>query len=80
MDYSLCLSRASGFDIVFIDPPYKEEYGVNALKIIANGNILNGGGIAVYERDKSFSGEVDGLELYDERKYGRTYLSFFKRS
>ncbi|MDE6597907.1 MAG: 16S rRNA (guanine(966)-N(2))-methyltransferase RsmD [Clostridia bacterium] len=78
LDYSACLSRAGVFDIIFLDPPYKEEYGIDALKIIAEGNILNDGGIAVYERDKSFSGEVDGLEMYDERKYGRTYLSFFK--
>lgn len=78
LDYSACLARSGGFDIIFLDPPYKEEYGFAALKIIAEGNILNGGGIAVYERDKSFSGEIKGLEMYDERKYGRTYLSFFK--
>lgn len=80
LNFSLCLSKTSGYDLIFIDPPYKEEFGAQALKIIAEGNILNGGGIAVYERDRSFSGEVAGLELYDERKYGKTYLSFFKRN
>ena len=80
LNFSLCLSKVSGFDLIFIDPPYKEEFGTEALKIIAKGNILNGDGIAVYERDRSFSDEVAGLELYDERKYGKTYLSFFKRT
>ncbi|MDE6001027.1 MAG: 16S rRNA (guanine(966)-N(2))-methyltransferase RsmD [Clostridia bacterium] len=78
-DFSVCLSRVKPFDIIFLDPPYKEEYGVKALKIISKGNILNDGGIAVYERDKSFSDKIERLELIDERKYGRTYLSFFKK-
>ena len=64
--------------MIFIDPPYAEEYGVNALKLIAKGNNLNADGIAVFERDIKFEGEITGLELFDERKYGRTYLSFFK--
>ncbi len=77
-DYSACLSCAGRFDLIFIDPPYAEEYGVNALKLIAKGNNLNSDGIAVFERDIKFEGEIKGLELFDERKYGRTYLSFFK--
>ena len=48
---------------------------ISALKAIK----LNTDGVAVYERDRPFSGEVDGLELYDERKYGRIYLSFFRK-
>ena len=80
LNFSLCLSGTSGYDIIFIDPPYKEEFGVQALKIIAEGNILNADGVAVFERDRSFAGEIEGLELYDERKYGKTYLSFFKRT
>ncbi len=76
-DYALCLSDAKNFDLVFIDPPYATDFGVNSLKIIARGNTLNKGGIAVFERDRAFEGEIDGLEKYDERKYGKTYLTFF---
>ena len=61
-----------------IDPPYRSDAGVRALEIIAKNRLLNAEGVAVYERDKSFCGTVDGLEMYDERKYGKTYLSFFK--
>ena len=78
-DYSLCLSKAGEYDLIFIDPPYAAEYGTDALKIIAEGNHLSNNGIAVYERDRSFVGVIGGLEMYDERKYGKTYLSFFKR-
>lgn len=78
-DYALCLSGANGFDLVFIDPPYATDFGVNSLKIIAEGNTLSRGGIAVFERDRVFEGEIEGLEKYDERKYGKTYLTFFRK-
>ena len=79
LDYLACLSSAAEkYDLIFIDPPYAKEYGVPALEIIANRRLLTEDGIAVYERDRAFSGEVEGLEKFDERKYGKTYLSFFR--
>lgn len=79
-DYSVCLSRADKYDLIFIDPPYRLEIGVDALKLIGAGNILNDGGLVVFERDRSFEGEVEGLRQADERKYGKTYLTFFERA
>ena len=79
-DYLVCLEGVRGqFDIVFIDPPYRFDFGVKALEKIAQRGILSENGIAVYERDRPFEGEVAGLEKYDERKYGKTYFTFFKR-
>lgn len=78
-DYLACLSAADWkYDLIFIDPPYREEYGLPALNAIAARGLLNDGGIVVYERDRAFCSRVEGLTLYDERKYGITYLSFFK--
>ena len=78
-DYLFCLANTNKtYDLIFSDPPYAKEYGVQALKIIAGRGLLNEGGVAVYERDRAFTGEVAGLEMYDERRYGKTYLSFFK--
>lgn len=79
LDFSDCLNSVSGrFDLVFLDPPYKQESGVRALEIIARKGLLAEDGIAVLERDRPFSGSIQELSLYDERKYGITYLSFFK--
>ncbi len=79
-DYAVCLENVKGvFDLIFIDPPYRFDYGSNALKRIAEKGLLSGNGIAVYERDRPFEGEIAGLEKYDERKYGKTYLTFFRR-
>ncbi len=79
-DYLTCLSQQrEPFDIVFIDPPYFEEYGVSALKELARRDLLTEKGIAVYERDRAFEGGIEGLEKYDERRYGKAYLTFFRR-
>jgi 16S rRNA (guanine(966)-N(2))-methyltransferase RsmD len=79
LDFSVCLARAGRFDLIFIDPPYRMEAGVQALKIIGEKSLLNDGGVAVLERDRSFSGEINGLNVTDERKYGKTYLTFFEK-
>lgn len=77
-DYRQCLSSGDKYDVIFIDPPYASPAGVSALGIIAARGCLSENGIAVLERDVPFEGAVDGLTAYDERKYGRTYLTFFK--
>ena len=80
-DYLGFLSNTdSRFDIIFLDPPYRFDYGEPALKIISERNLLNDDGIVVYERDRQFEGNSSGLEKYDERKYGKTYITFFSRS
>lgn len=78
LDFKFCLDTVEDFDLIFIDPPYASDAGVEALKIISRGGKLKEGGIAVYERDRAFEGEIAGLEMFDERKYGKTYLSFFR--
>lgn len=80
MDFKDYLARCNRkFDLIFLDPPYAEEFGAEALGLIAERGLLTDDGIAVYERDRPFGGNIDGLLLYDGRKYGRAYLSFFKR-
>ncbi len=79
-DFSTFLQTVQGqFDLILIDPPYAQEFGFRALEIIAQRDLLSSGGVAVYERDCAFDGRVDGLEKYDERKYGKAILTFFRK-
>ena len=78
LGYDACLFTGGRYGLIFIDPPYRSEYGTASLRIIGERGLLQTDGLAVFESDKSFVGEVDGLEMYDERKYGNTYLSFFR--
>lgn len=66
------------FDLIFIDPPYALDVGIKAVEKIAKRGLLAKGGTIVFERDVPFEGSVDGLEKYDERKYGKTVLTFFR--
>lgn len=77
-DYKSCLSLGEKYNLIFIDPPYASDAGVRALEIIAGRGCLDGGGIAVLERGQPFNGIISGLTAYDERKYGGTYLTFFR--
>ena len=78
-DALTCLSLLTGkFDLIFIDPPYRLEVGVEALKKIAKLNLLAGDGVIVFERDKPLDEQIEGLQVIDERKYGKAYLTFLK--
>lgn len=78
MDFlSFLRSVSCKFDIIFLDPPYRFDYGVSALKTISERGLLSDGGVAVYERDRQFADSVEGLDILDERKYGKTWLTFF---
>ena len=79
LDYSGCLANAKEYDIIFIDPPYKLDIGEKSLEIIGAKDLLSKDGVAVFERDRSFTGEIKGLTKYDERKYGNTYITFFAK-
>lgn len=77
-DYSSFLKKNKiAYDIIFIDPPYASESGRGALELIASCGALSKGGVAVYERDRAFEGEIKGLKKIDERKYGKTFVTFF---
>ena len=79
-DYLTCLQTLQGkFDIIFLDPPYRLEYGRTAMETIVQRDLLSENGVIVYERDRAFDGEIAGLTKYDERKYGKTYFTFFKK-
>ncbi len=83
LDYLACLSALQGkFDIVFLDPPYRFDYGVKAAEEIARRGLLAEDGVIVYERDKPFeesAAENFGLLVADVRKYGKTYVSFLRK-
>ena len=80
-DFKTCLGAVNGtFDLIFIDPPYAFDYGEEALEIIAKKGLLSENGIAVFERDRKMEKSIAGLEKYDERKYGKTWLTFLRKT
>ena len=84
-DYTKLLNKIKEkIDIIFIDPPYKSDLGVKALKELINKELINENSIIVIEtdeidRDIKELNDVRGVTIIDERKNGRANLIFVKK-
>ena len=70
-------------DIIFLDPPYKTDFAIEALKIILEEDVSKENATMIIETDDSNKiianlKKMD-CEIEDIRKYGRAYLIFLKR-
>lgn len=69
------------FDIIFIDPPYKMDIAVIAIEQIIENDMLEADGIIILEtdeeeRDLKQIENINQLEVYDVKRYGRVKLIF----
>jgi 16S rRNA (guanine966-N2)-methyltransferase len=68
------------FDVAFLDPPYGQGLGEQALAGLRDGGWLAPDALAVLERGADEAGSApDGYEVLDERRYGAAKLSFLRR-
>ena len=81
-DFKRCLrdmeAKNQSFDMIFVDPPYYKGLFEEVLDTIRACKILKKDGIVIVEHDaKKPIGQVEGLEVYKEKKYGITMLTFY---
>ncbi|MBR3791537.1 MAG: 16S rRNA (guanine(966)-N(2))-methyltransferase RsmD [Clostridia bacterium] len=70
----------NSFDIIFLDPPYNKGIIAPVIEKIIDTNALSEDGIIVLESDNTDEhGEFLGLSILKQRKYGRTYITVYKR-
>jgi len=82
-DYMAYLNRCrETFDIIFLDPPYAEEFLENALKRITEIDILRSNGIIVTEHPmgKELPWEFEGYQRSKDYKYGKTLITLYRKS
>lgn len=94
-DYLKCLIQIQKenmlFDVIFLDPPYDSNLGINTLKYISEnvGEILSKDGIIIYETDKNFIKKINekqegilesfkNLELVDKKNYSNVVLYLYQ--
>ena len=69
------------FDVIFMDPPYKDKNLDLLLNNIKNENILNEKGVLVVHRHKNEKDLIPGkLKVIEEKKYGLSKIIFFSIS
>ncbi len=81
-DYLQFLSGCKGkFDLIFLDPPYAEEFLENSLKKLSEIDILQTNGIIVCERPlgKDLPVEIPGFSRSKDYKYGKTLLTLYRK-
>lgn len=82
-DYASYLKRCGEkFDIIFLDPPYAEEFLENSLHKITEIDILQSNGIIVTERPlgKDLPFAFEGYERSKDYKYGKTLLTIYRKA
>jgi len=70
------------FDIIYLDPPYGKNIVIKTLNCMHKYDILNDDGIIVAETDgiDIVDDVVGDFFKYDERKYGRVRIHFFRKA
>jgi len=76
--------KGETFDIVFADPPYDRGFVKDVLiSLVGGGDILRADGVLVIQHSKREIVDKDSFSrdfvLTDQRRYGDTNLSFFKK-
>lgn len=67
------------YDVIFMDPPYTKDMINGTLRLIMDNNLLADNGYIIVERLTAYKLVLDkDLELWKEKKYGMTTMSFLK--
>lgn len=67
-------------DLWLLDPPYNKGLGEAALEAMASAACVTDRALVVLEQEENEPlPDVDGFELEDQRVYGRTRVSFWRR-
>lgn len=78
IDYKQYIKNADGkekFDIIFLDPPYHSDMLEDALRRIAESDILHDNGMIICESDKTEPMSAIGMELHRHARYGKVYIT-----
>ncbi|MGL5176196.1 MAG: 16S rRNA (guanine(966)-N(2))-methyltransferase RsmD [Cetobacterium sp.] len=73
--------KGEKFDIIFMDPPYKDEVCERVMRAISKANLLAEDGLIICEHHmfEDMAEEVGEFRKTDERKYGKKVVTFYTR-
>ena len=78
-DYKHFLENSKDkFDIIFLDPPYKDYLINNAINLIIKNGLLNDNGLIICEYVDEVL--IDKLDIFKEKKYGDKYIKIYKKT
>ena len=68
------------FDIIFLDPPYKENISTTTIEKISEENLLERDGIIISEHStyEKMADKIGNFVKYNERDYNKKVVSFYR--
>lgn len=74
-------NKSEKFDIIFMDPPYKDNITEATIIKLSQNNLLKDDGIIIAEHGifEKLPNEIGEFIKYDERDYNKKIISFFER-
>ena len=76
-DEKIYSSLKNKFDIIFLDPPYKDKNFVDILLKIKEKNLLSPNGVAILHRHKNENDNLSiNFKILEEKKYGISKIMF----
>lgn len=66
------------FDIVFLDPPYKDDYIDISIEYLLTNNMLNPKALIICEYDRNIKHDYELLKETKTKKYGDKFVTIFK--
>ena len=84
-DYQECLKKIKNtkFNLIYLDPPYKTDYALKAIRLILELNLIDNNSIIIVETDDEEilnKIEKENIQIIDKRKYGRALITFIKNN
>lgn len=67
------------FDLVFLDPPYKDDYIDYSINYLLDNNLLNDKSIVVAEFENNIKTDYEFLTIKKEKKFGYKKIVIFKK-
>ena len=67
------------FDLVFLDPPYKDDYIDYSIDYLLNNNLLNDKSVIVAEFENNIKTDYESLKILKEKKFGYKKIVIFKK-
>lgn len=70
----------SGFDLIFADPPYVQDFSLFLLELLNNSGLLAENGLVIFEARHTVQlpASLSQLECVDRRVYGEAAFSFYR--
>lgn len=71
----------SGYDLIYIDPPYKKEENLKLIQKLLDLHLINPQGIVVIESlsEQQWPEQIDTLVKYKEKEYRNTKITYYQK-